>query len=272
VAFGEGGAAADGFRLGERVVPEWRVTCGVCVYCRRGTFNYCLNLGRIRGGFAEYGVAPRRALRTIPDHVSYEEAAFCEPLACCINGIMDSRIELGDDVVVIGAGPIGLKHVQLARCLGARVIVSDPLLARLELARRLGAHDTINPVQEDPIARVQELTAGLGAKTVIVAVGDVRAQQQALQMAGINGTVNFFAGTYPPAEFPLNPNLVHYRQLVVTGSHDYTPHDFTTALRLIAFGIVQVAPLISHRLPLTEIREGFELVAGRRGLKVMLLP
>src|SRR5262249_37918034 len=124
----------------------------------------------------------------------------------------------------------------------------------------------------DPVARVKELTEGRGANAVIVAVGAPEPISQGIAMGAINGWVNLFAGTYPPVEIPVDPNVIHYRQLRRTGSHDFTPHPFTTALRLIQFGIVRVAPLISHRFELDAVRDAFETTAGRRGLKSMVLP
>jgi L-iditol 2-dehydrogenase len=105
---------------------------------------------------------------------------------------------------------------------------------------------------------------------VIVAVGAPPAIELGLQIAGINATVNLFAGTYPPATIPLDPNLIHYKQLELVGSHDFTPHDFTTALGLLARGAVRVEPLISHVLPLARVQEAFEMVTERRGLKLMI--
>jgi L-iditol 2-dehydrogenase len=266
-------SADPAIRVGDRVVADWRYVCGRCYQCRRGVFNYCEHLRRgVRGGFAEYGVAPLSQLRVIPDQVSFEEASFCEPLACIINGNSAVPMQFGDDVVIVGAGPIGLLHMQLARNRGARLIVSDPIATRLEQARVLGAHDVIDASAVDPVERVQALTGGRGADVVIVAVGSPEAQRQALAMGAINGRVNFFAGTYPVAELAVDPNLIHYRQLIVTGSHDFTPHHFTTALKLIQYGIVRPAPLISHRFPLVDISEAFESTADRRGLKSMVLP
>ena len=203
----EVGKGLDGFQPGDRVVADWRAICGECYYCRRGIFNYCSNLkhGQVKGGFCEYGYAVRPNLRKIPENVSYEEASFTEPLACCLNGVNRSNIHTGDDVVVVGAGQIGLMHVQLARHLGGRVIACDLIEARLEKAKALGASD-----------------------------------------------------------------VIHYKQLNVTGSHDFTPHDFTSALKLIAHGTVNVKALISHRLPLDEIKPGFDTVAEQSGIKVMI--
>jgi L-iditol 2-dehydrogenase len=264
-----GGASIS---VGDRVVADWRYVCGRCYQCRRGVFNYCENLRRaVRGGFAQLGVAPLSQLRRIPDNVSFEEASFTEPLACILNAHSGTRIDVGDDVVIVGTGPIGLLHTQLALRRGGRVIVSDPIAARLETAREFGAHDTIDASAVDPIERVKELTDGRGADCVIAAVGAAEPIRQALQMGAINGRVQLFAGTYPPTELPFDPNLVHYRQLVVTGSHDFTPHHFTTALKLIQHGIIKVAPLISHRFGLDDVQEAFETTASRRGLKSMVL-
>jgi L-iditol 2-dehydrogenase len=268
---GDSGAAQPAIVVGQRVVADWRQVCGKCYQCRRGVFNYCEDLQRgVRGGFAGYGVAPLSQLRVIPDNVSFEEASFSEPLACVIQAHGYTEINLGDDGVIVGAGPIGLLHLQVARNRGARVIVSDPITARLEKARELGAHDVINASAADPVARVKELTEGRGANAVIVAVGGTEPIRQGLDMAAINGWVNAFAGTYPPAEMPVDPNLIHYRQIRFTGSHDFTPHHFTMALKLIQHGIVRVAPLISHRFPLDDVREAFETTANRRGLKSMV--
>jgi L-iditol 2-dehydrogenase len=105
---------------------------------------------------------------------------------------------------------------------------------------------------------------------VIAAIGTTEVAKIAIDMAGICGSVNFFAGTYPQGEISLDPNVIHYKQLVVTGSHDFTPHHFTTALKLIQYGIVKVKPITSHVLPLEDIASAFDIVAGREGLKVVI--
>jgi len=268
----EVGEDVTGFGVGDRVVPDWRVICGKCYYCRRGIFNYCKNLrrGLVKGGFCEYGYAIESNLRLIPRDVSYEEACFTEPLACCINGINRCNIGMGDDVVIVGSGPIGLMHLQLAKRRGARVISCDLIKERLEMAECLGADDTILSSEENPIEKVKDLTDGRGANVVIVAVGGEIPITQGIKMAGINGIINFFAGTYPSTKIELDPNEVHYKQLTITGSHDFTPHDFTTALELIQRRIVKVKPLISHILPLEKINEGFNIVMRRKGLKVII--
>jgi L-iditol 2-dehydrogenase len=261
-----------GFSVGDRVAPEWRSVCGHCYYCKRGMFNFCLNMQRekVRGGFYEYGRSTAQYLRLIPDDMSYEEAAFIEPLACCVNGNHKSNISMGDNVVVIGAGPIGLQHVQLAKHQGARVIVSELLERRLAKPKEIGADDVIWASEEDAVKRVMELTDDRGADAVIVAAGTTEAEETGIAMAGPGGSVNIFAGTYPTGKITIDPNVIHYKELVLTGTHDYTPHDFTTALRLIQYGIIKVKPITSHGLPLEEIASGFDIVAEREGLKVVV--
>ncbi|GAA5005233.1 zinc-binding dehydrogenase [Actinopolymorpha pittospori] len=259
--------------IGSRVVVDWRCVCGRCYECRRGVFGYCENLRRgTLGGFADYGTAPVSQLRVVPGSVPLEDASFCEPLACVLNAHSFTEIPVGADVVVVGLGPIGLLHLQLARGRGARVIGVDPLPSRRELALALGAHDVIDTAQESPVAEVQALTEGRGADAVLIAVGAVDAIRQGLEMAAINGWVNIFAGTHPPADVPVDPNLVHYRQLRVTGSHDYNPHHFSTALKLLQHKIVRVAPLVSHRFELAALSEAFETTANRRGMKSIVSP
>ncbi len=170
----------------------------------------------------------------------------------------------------MGAGQIGLMHLQLAKISGARVMVSDLLPDRLEKAEELGADVVINAGEGDPVEKVRDLTGGRGADVVIVAVGAPKPLQQSLEMVGVGGTVNFFAGTYPPTTIPLDPNLVHYNEINVTGTHDYGPYDFVNAMRFIELGLVKVDPLVSHDLPLDRVKEGFDIVAGLEGLKVSI--
>jgi len=260
------------FTPGDRVAVNWRVVCGVCTYCGQGRHNYCEHPDhtRVRGGFCEYGVAPASNVKRIPDGISFAEAAFGEPLACCLNGTRELNIGLGEDVVVVGAGSIGLLHLQLARAQGARVIVSELLAERREKAQALGAHEVIGGNDVDPVAAVRELTGGRGADAVIVAIGHPDAISQGIQMAGTLGRVNLFAGTYPPTEIPLDPNLIHYQNIVITGTHDFVPREFDLALKLIEHRIIKVAPLISHTFPLAEIRRAFDVVVERSGLKVVV--
>lgn len=271
------GDAVEDLQVGDRIARDWRDTCGVCYYCRKGLYNFCLEAetpkrGGFRGGFCEYSKVKDPVYRKISKNLSYEEAAFAEPLACCINGIHQSNIEVGDDVAIIGCGPIGLQLLQLSKIKGARIIAVDLKDERLEMAKKLGAHDTINAREQNTIQAVLDLTENRGVNSSIVAVGGAIPIKNGMDILDLDGTLNIFAGTWPKAEIPLDPNPPHYRHLKLTGSHDFTPHDFTTALKLIDKGIIDVKSLISHRLPLEETKKGFDIVSNQEGFKVVIFP
>jgi L-iditol 2-dehydrogenase len=269
----EVGPGVTNARVGDRVAPYCQVVCGMCENCRRGIPNKCLNLqGVIEGGFSAYGRVSATGFLHIPEELTYEEASFIEPLACCINGSWRSQIRMGDDVLVVGAGPIGLLHVQLGRLQGARVFSSDLIPERLALARELGAWDIVNVAEDDPVQRAREWTAGRGFSAVIVTAGSVSATEQAAQMLAVHGTLNVFAVPHGGPGFAVAYRELYMRELNVIGSNHFSPHTFQTALNLLSWGYVQVKPLISHRLPLEQTREGFDIVAERQGLKVLILP
>jgi len=142
--------------------------------------------------------------------------------------------------------------------------------ARRQAACSLGAAESVDPLKGDPIEVVRGLTEGRGPDAVIIAVGAPDAIRFGLGAAGTGATVNLFGGTYPPAMVEVDPNRIHYSLLSVVGSHDFVPHDFTTALKFMADGTVRVDPLISHRLPLAKLEEGLGIVAEQRGFKVMI--
>lgn len=266
------GSKVQGISEGESVVPNHLLPCGYCELCIRGKTNLCVNKANILGGFAEYAKALAKNILKMPENLSYEEACMTEPVACSLNGNIRSRIQKGDDVVIIGDGPMGLIHLQLAKASGGRVIVSGHHNERLEVAEKLGAKEIVNSSEEDVIQIVKDLTDGYGADVVIVTVGNKNAIEEALQMVGSDGVVNLFAGTYPPTKIEIDPNLIHYGQILLTGSYDYTPYMYETALKLISLGVVKTKPLISHTFPLAQLKEGFEAVQKRKGLKVIINP
>ena len=269
VAVGEG---VKNIEIGEKVVPDHLIYCGKCGACIRGYTNLCDNKKNYLRGFAEYAVAYAPNVYKMPDNVSFVEISVTEPLSCCINANEMAGISPGDVVAIIGAGPIGLMHLQLSKLSGARVISLDLKDERLELAKQLGADDLINPSKEDPVEAVKSLTDGYGADVVIVATGGAKPIELGIELAGKAGKVILFAGTYPPTTISIDPNKIHYRQLIITGSYDHLPKHFAKAINLISTGKVKVKPFISHILPLEKLREGFEIVEKRGGLKVVITP
>ena len=190
----EVGENVTNVKPGDRVVPDGRLTCGYCYYCRRGMFSACENQGYFSGGLALYSNYPFQNLTKIPEGVSMEEAAFAEPLACVINGQSKLDVPFGSVAVVIGDGPIGLMHVQLLRHQGAFTVMVGLLEHRLAVAKELGANVVINAAQEDAEQVIQEISDGRGADIVVNAVGKAAVLRQAIDIAARRGRCS----TLPP--------------------------------------------------------------------------
>ncbi|MCG5462496.1 zinc-dependent dehydrogenase [Micromonospora sp. MED01] len=280
----EVGADVTGWRPGDRVQVIAAIPCGTCAECRRGRMTVCPNqvsMGyHFDGGFAEYAVVPHNVLAVdglnrIPEGLSFAEASVAEPLACVLNGQNLAGVGEGDDVVVVGSGPIGCLHVRLARSRGAaRVFLVDLNRERLDLAANLVQPDAaICGAETDVVDAVLKLTEGRGADVVITATAAGAAQEQAVQMTARQGRISFFGGL--PKDKPvisLDSNLVHYRELTIVGANGSSPEDNKEALRLIANGSVPVADLITHRLPLDRTLDAFGIVARGEAIKVTIEP
>jgi L-iditol 2-dehydrogenase len=271
------------FSVGDRVSLAAVVPCGECYYCSRGIQNRCLNWTAIGyehpGGLAEFMAIPRRlveyeGVNRIQGDLPAEAACLCEPLACVINGQELSRVSLGDSVLIIGSGPIGLFHIQVAKVMGAtNVMLAEINPTRLEMAREFGADVTIDSAHEDLEGRVMEETNGLGADVVIVAAPSGKAQESALKLAARRGRINFFGGL--PKGNPnitVDSNLVHYRELFLHGSADSTPRHNQIALQLVQSGRIDARKWVTHRLPLDSLVEGIGIVERGEGLKVVIQP
>ncbi len=266
------GENVERVKEGDRVAVDLLMRCGKCYLCLEGKGNLCIHPAPCPGAFCEYTKAPETNVFRIPKSLSFEEASFAEPLACCINGIEKLNLLPGQDVVILGAGPIGLMHLQLANLSGARVIVSDPIQERLDMAMKLGADEIINPLKEDPVEKVRKLTDGKGAHGVIIAVGNILAIEQGIRMARKGGTVVLFGAVWPPSKIQIDPNLIHYNEISIKGSESRTLDQFYRALKLIVEGKVRVRPLISKVLPLEDIEEGFKMIEKRSGFKILVRP
>jgi len=277
----EVGKNVKGCAKGDRVAVAPAVPCGQCSYCRRGWQTMCDNLTAIGyhydGGFAEFMAVPPVAVRNgcvnkVPDGVSLEEAALAEPLACCINAHELCRVAIGQSIAIIGAGPIGCFHVQLARAEGAKkVMLFDVSPERLQMAERVSPDVSIDSSKDDAIERVMHETDGRGAEIVIVACSSGKAQEQGLKMVAKRGIVDFFGGL--PKDQPyiqFDSNLPHYREFYVVGNHGSAPRHNQLALDLLGSGRIDAKQLITHRLPIEKTLEGIKTTEAGRGLKVMI--
>ncbi|GIH95830.1 zinc-dependent dehydrogenase [Planobispora siamensis] len=275
----------EGWAPGDRVQVIAAIPCGTCGECRRGRMTVCPNQESMGyhydGGFAEYMVVPAKVLAVngvnrIPDGVGFAEASVAEPLACVLNGQELARVGQGDDVVIMGSGPIGCLHVRLARSRGAaRVFLLDVNAERLEMAASLVRPDAAVHAEggDSAVEQVLKLTEGRGADVVVTAAASGAAQEQALRMAARQGRISFFGGL--PKDDPIircDSNLVHYRELTIVGANGSSPAHNAQALELIAGGEVPVSDLITHRLPLPEVLDGIGIVSRGEAIKVTVEP
>lgn len=279
-----GPEAEGGFAVGDRVQVIAAIPCGKCGECTRGRMTVCPNQESMGyhydGAFAEYMVVPAKVLAVdgvnrIPEGLSYEVASMAEPLACVLNGQELARVGEGDDVVVIGSGPIGCFHVRLARARGAnRVFLVDLSADRLKMAADLVKPDaSIVGSEVDPVEEVLKLTDGRGADVVITAAASGKAQEQALQMTARQGRISFFGGL--PKDNPViacDSNLVHYRELTIVGANGSSPAHNAQALELIASGTVPAEDLITHKLGLDQVLEAIDIVSKGEAIKVTIVP
>ncbi|MDM4763096.1 zinc-dependent dehydrogenase [Galbitalea sp. SE-J8] len=278
------GPGVDDWSVGDRVQVIAAIPDGECVECRSGHPTVCrdqLSMGyQFPGGFAEYLIVPSAVLAVdgltrIPDGLSFAEASLAEPLACVLNGQEIARVGAGDTVVVVGSGPIGCLHVRLARARGAaRVILVDLNAARLARAAALVHPDAVIAAEhDDPVDAVLAATGGRGADVVITAAASGAAQEQGLRMLAPRGRLSLFGGL--PKDRPtidVDANLVHYRELSIVGVNGSSPEHNKRALDLIASGLVPVADLITHRLPLDRVLDALDIVERGEAIKVTIEP
>ena len=272
--------AGNLFPPGTRVAIAPNVGCGQCEQCIQGRTNMCREYNAFGvtwdGAHTEYVRVPQTAITqgnvvVLPERTTFSEAALIEPLACVVNGNREARIAVGDVVVIVGAGPIGLLHLQLARLSGAsRVLVADIRAQRLGPAKELGA-DVINPAEQDLAARISEATKGRGCDVVITACSDASVQAESIEWLAPYGRVCFFGGL--PKGAPrvcLDTNAIHYKNLLVTGVTGGSLYDFRIAARLIASKRVDVTRIVSHVYPLSDMGLAFEQAMRREAMKVVL--
>ncbi|HTC92350.1 MAG TPA: alcohol dehydrogenase catalytic domain-containing protein [Terriglobales bacterium] len=277
------GAGVTNFRKGMRVVAANSAPCGVCFYCKQGQENLCDDLLFNNGAYAEYIRIPKRIVEkntlVIPDKVSFEEAAMVEPLACVLLGLNESNVRSGDNVVVIGGGPIGLMFIQVAKAKNCRVISVVKRDEQIQIASRFGADEVIqippdpSVSQSDTIAAVHTLTENRGADVVIEAVGRPEAWQWSLDIVRKGGAVQFFGGCAAGTKVELDTNRIHYSALRMLATFHHTPKAIREAFTLICENRVRPTDYITARAPLTELQQVFRHMMDRTGdIKTAILP
>ncbi len=259
---------------GARVALDLVLRCGECYYCRSGQSNMCENRlkkgQKVLGGFAEYIAVKATQAYRIADSLTYPEAAFSEPLACCIRSLKKASLRLSDDLLIVGAGPMGQMHLQIALCMGARVFVSDPDKSRLALAKKMGAFLTVDPTSEDLSAAIKAHTEGRGVDACVVTSAAPSALVGAFSSVRKNGRVNIYTSYTEKPPLPVDANTLHRTELTITGNEGRMEEDYLQSVRLLSFGKVNVKPLISKTVGFSRIEEGIKAAMSQDTYRVLL--
>lgn len=273
------GREVKGLNIGDPVVAEPNIPCGSCYFCRMSERNYfCENLEAtgvtVNGAFAEYVKVVASNVYKLPKGYNLDEAALIEPLACCVRGIDQAKIKIGDTVAIIGAGPVGLILLQLALQSGASMVIqTDMEDSRLRLAKELGADHTINVTEEDPVESIKELTGGYGVDVAIEAVGKPEAITQAMRATQRGGRLVIFGVSPEDAVWKVRPFELYDKELTIKTSYR-SPYTFQRAVKIAVSGRVRLKTLISHIFKIDKVHRAFEVAEKRLegAVKVLVKP
>jgi L-iditol 2-dehydrogenase len=271
------GTDVQDFQCGDRVVVEPRISCGKCAPCQSGRSNICLGLKFVglhtSGAFAEYVAVPAEVCYKLPDYISFDEASLVEPLSVATHSVNVTPTKMGDSLLVIGAGVVGLLIMMVARNrVGGDVFVTDLIDFKLDLAKKLSAKAVVHSGREDPLKRVRELTRGEGVDAVIEAVGIQDTLNLALAVVKKGGNITVTGLQVQDIQVDIMKLVTN--EITLRGVYLYARGDFETSLELITNGVVQLKPLITHTFPLTEIAKAVDVLtsAAEDHLKVILNP
>jgi L-iditol 2-dehydrogenase len=274
------GEHVDKFKPGDRVFATHHVPCNTCRYCLQGEHTICETLHSTKfypGGFAEYVRTPAinvdRGTFLLPDNVSFDQGTFIEPLACVVRGFHKANFSPAKSVLVIGSGIAGMLHIKLAKAYGAtKIFATDLSSYRLDLAKKIGA-DEVFHANQDITTLVRKHNDGKLADFVLLTAGVSAALKQAFSCVEPGGTVLLFAPTNPGEQIPIDFFKIWNKQVHVTSTYAGAGRDIIEAIDLLSTQTILVDDLITHRLPLTEAKKGFKLVAeADESMKVILLP
>lgn len=274
------GKNVERFKTGDRVFVTHHVPCNTCRYCVEGEHTLCDLLHSTKfypGGFAEYLRVPAinvdRGTFLLPDTISFEQGTFIEPLACVTRGFHKARFTSGKTVLVLGSGIAGMLNIKLAKAYGAtKIFATDLSSYRLSFAKHIGA-DEVFHAKEDIKTLVREHNDGRLADFVILTAGVPSAVKQAFDCVENGGTVLLFAPTSPGETIPIDFFTLWNKQIHITSTYAGAGRDIIEAIDLLSSKKIIVDDLITHKLPLTEAKKAFQLVAeADESMKVILLP
>ena len=274
----EVGPGVRDFRRTMRVVALNSAPCGACFYCLKHQENLCEDLLFNNGAYAEYIKIPRRIVETnmlaVPEDVSFESAAMTEPLACALRGLQETGADIGDTVTIIGAGPLGLMLVQVAKLAGCKVISVVKRDEQIAAARRFGADEVVQIGKVlNPVDAVLSLTQGRGSDVVIEAVGRPETWQWAVDMARRGGTVNFFGGCASGTKVELDTNRLHYSEITLKATFHHTPQTVRKAFSLIAKKQIRSTDYVTGEAPLSTLKQVLQQMLDRGSqIKTAIIP
>ena len=255
--------------VGRAVACEPSYGCGACAACRGGRVSQCPRLTRV-GGFAERAALPLGCVHPLPRGLDPVTAALAEPASCCLSGLEMFRMPRGATVVVMGGGIMGLLTMVLARRRGAaRLVLSDPLEERRQIARKLGARVVVDPARESLHDRVLALTAGRGAEVVCEAVGKPELVAEALTLVKPGGVLQLVGVNPKGSHLPLDLYDVHFREIRIHGAYG-RGGAYRRALALMPK--LGARPLVTAKFPLERIEEAFAHATAGRGVKTVITP
>ncbi len=274
----EVGPGVRDFRKGMRVVALNSAPCGSCFYCLKHQENLCEDLLFNNGAYAEYIRIPRRIvdvnMLALPDDVSFEAAAMTEPLACALRGLQETGVGIGDTATVIGAGPLGLMLMQVAKLVGAKVLAVVKREEQVGAARRFGADEVINLNKtKDPVNGIVKATEGRGSDVVIEAVGRPQAWQWAVDMVRPGGVVNFFGGCATGTKVELDTSRLHYSEISLKATFHHTPETVRSAFALIAEKKIKSTDYVTGEAPLSKLKQVLQQMLDRGSqIKTAIIP
>jgi L-iditol 2-dehydrogenase len=282
VAIGRG---VTKWKLGDRVMSFHHIPCGTCFYCTLRLFSQCKQYKTTGltggftpngGGFGEYVKAmpwvAKRGIVALPDDVSFEEATFIEPINTIVKAVQKARVQAGEDILIIGCGPIGLQLLMVAKTVGARIYTSDPMAPRRAKSLELGALESFDPIGGKLIAEIRAQTEGRGADAVLVAVAHPSVVVEALAAARPGGRVLLFAANDPVTKIEFPAAAVGIDEKEILGSYSAAVDIQESAAELVLDKKLPVMEIVTHRFPLARIQEGLELAAQptEESLKILI--
>lgn len=273
------GKNVEGFKVGDRVVAANSAPCGECFYCKREEYNLCENLHLLNGAYAEFITIPARIVQKnmyiLPEDLSFDKAAFAEPLANVVHGIERTEIKKGDTVGIIGIGPIGLMFAKLAKLKGARVIAAGRNPLKLQMAHEFAQADEVVDLNKypNPEKIFKEFTEeGKGLDVAVECVGLPEIWERMFSLVRPGGTVHFFGGCKKGSTVTFDTTRMHYGDIKLMSVFHHTPKYFKQALDLIASGDVDVEKLITGTLDLQNLQYGLEQHIEGKAIKYLIKP